>query len=62
MTKQGPDKPQGGKDKHHLDNDQVQQAQPQGWRDAEQLNPRNDRGQGSERSQAQGRGNDPDRG
>lgn len=31
---------------------------PQAHRDAEQLNPRDDRGQGSEREQAQGRGND----
>lgn len=34
----------------------------QGYKDADELNPRNDRGQGDERMQAQGRGNDPDRG
>jgi hypothetical protein len=34
----------------------------QGYRNADELNPRNDRGQGNERRQAQGRGNDPDRG
>ncbi|CAA9334490.1 MAG: hypothetical protein AVDCRST_MAG71-1898 [uncultured Lysobacter sp.] len=47
-----------------------QKAQPQaherldaqGYKDAEELNPRNDLGQGSERAQGQGRGNDPDRG
>ena len=35
---------------------EIQDAQ--GDRDAEQLNPRDDRGQGSERTQSQGRGND----
>lgn len=34
----------------------------EGGRDGEDLDPRNDRGQGSERSESQGRGNDPDRG
>lgn len=34
----------------------------QGNRDADELNPRNDRGTGSERTQAQGRGLDADRG
>lgn len=44
-----------GKQAHeHLD--------AQGYKHADELNPRNDRGQGDERRQAQGRGNDPDRG
>jgi hypothetical protein len=39
-----------------------QHLDAQGYKDADELNPRNDRGQGDERRQAQGRGNDPDRG
>lgn len=38
-----------------------ERQQAQGYREGEDLNPRNDRGQGSENTQAQGRGNDPDR-
>jgi hypothetical protein len=34
----------------------------QGYRDAAELDPRDGRGQGTERTQAQGRGNDDDRG
>ena len=34
----------------------------EGYRDGEQLDPRNDRGQGPERTQQQGRGGDADRG
>lgn len=36
--------------------------QAQGEKDADELNPRNDRGTGNERTQAQGRGLDADRG
>ncbi|MBW3551129.1 MAG: hypothetical protein KY442_10050 [Proteobacteria bacterium] len=39
-----------------------ERLQAQGYKDGEERNPRNDRGQGSERKQQQGRGNDPDRG
>jgi hypothetical protein len=39
-----------------------ERLQAQGYKDAEDLDPQNNRGQGNERTQAQGRGNDPDRG
>lgn len=39
-----------------------ERLQDQGYKEGDELNPRNDRGQGDEREQAQGRGNDPDRG
>lgn len=39
-----------------------ERVQAQGYKSGEERNPRNDRGQGSERTQQQGRGNDPDRG
>jgi hypothetical protein len=39
-----------------------ERQQAQRYRSGEDLNPRNDRGQGDETTQAQGRGNDPDRG
>lgn len=49
-----PDRPDRKPQAHELE-------ATQGYRDAEQLNPRNDRGQGQERTQQQGRGNDDDR-
>lgn len=39
-----------------------ERLQPQGYKDGEERNPREDRVQGSERTQKQGRGNDPDKG
>ena len=39
-----------------------ERLQAQGDKDADELNPRNDRGTGNERTQAQGRGLDADRG
>lgn len=39
-----------------------ERLQPEGYKEAEDRDPRDDRIQGSERTQKQGRGNDPDRG
>lgn len=39
-----------------------EQLDAQRYREGDELDPRDDRGQGSERSESQGRGNDPDRG
>lgn len=50
-----PDRPDGKPQAH-------ERQRAAGYRDGDELNPRNDRGQGSERSQSQGRGNDDDRG
>lgn len=50
-----PDRPDGEPQAH-------ERLDSRGYKTADQLNPRNDRGQGDEREQAQGRGNDPDKG
>lgn len=41
---------------------QQQQQGPGPYRDADELDPHDARGHGDKRTQAQGRGNDPDRG
>lgn len=41
---------------------QAHERQQAAYKSGEERNPRNDRGQGNERKQQQGRGNDPDRG
>jgi hypothetical protein len=50
-----PDNPDGKPQAH-------ERLQAQGYKSGEERNPRNDRGQGNERTQKQGRGNDPDHG
>lgn len=64
MTTNKDDNPQGRTSRPDRADGQPQAFEREAARakSGDERNPRNDRGQGSERTQAQGRGKDPDRG